>query len=100
MTGIIWAAGATALAVAVFLLWLGLRAQKRVNPVGNEALVGDTGMVRRTNGFRKRVVIEVRGEYWWSRLQGGGSVSPGEEVRITGLDTDDMVLIIEPAGRG
>lgn len=100
MTGILWAAGVTALAVAVFLVWLGLKAQKGVNPVGNEALVGDTGIVRKTSGFRKRIVIEVRGENWWSRLQGGGSVSPGQEVLITGLDPDDMVLTIEPAGRG
>ncbi len=100
MIGVLWGLGITAVAVAVFLAWLGLKAQKGVNPVGNETLVGDTGIVRKTRGFRNRVVIEVRGENWWSRLQGGGTVSPGQEVLITGLDPDDMVLTIEPAGRG
>ena len=95
-----WALGVTVLAVAVLLLWLGLRAQKNRTAIGNEAMVGETGVVKRAAGFRGRIVIEARGETWWSRLEGQGAVKPGDEVRITGFDPGDMILKIEPIGRG
>jgi len=96
----LWAIGVTVTVVAVFLVWLGLKAQNRVNPIGNEALIGETGVVRRTAGFRNRTVAEVRGENWWCRVDSGAKLSPGDEIRVTGIDQDDMMLVIEPTGRG
>jgi membrane protein implicated in regulation of membrane protease activity len=86
----LWAGFVTILLITVFLLWLGLKAQKRPNLTGNSTMIGETGVVKKTSGFRDRVVVEVRGEFWWSRM-----TSP-----VTGLDPNDLVLIIEPVERG
>lgn len=96
----LWAIGVTVIAIAVFLIWLGLRAQSKVNPIGNEALIGETGIVRRTAGFRSRTVVEVRGENWWCRVESRTQLAPGDEVRVTGIDQQDMMLVVEPTGRG
>jgi len=96
----LWAIGVTVIAVAAFLVWLGLSAQSKVNPVGNDALIGETGIVRKAAGFRSRTVAEVRGENWWCRVEGRAQLTPGDEVRITGVDQKDMILVIEPTGRG
>lgn len=94
-----WAGGITVLLIAVFLLWLGLRAQKRPNQTGDAGMVGETGIVRKTSGFRNRLVVEVRGEQWWSKMTVPGSVSAGSEIKVTGVDPDDLILIIEPLER-
>jgi membrane protein implicated in regulation of membrane protease activity len=95
----IWAGGVTVLIAAVFLLWLGLRAQKRPNQTGDSAMIGETGIVRKTAGFRNRLVVEVRGEQWWSKLTVPESVSAGSEIIVTGVDPDDLILIVEPLER-
>jgi membrane protein implicated in regulation of membrane protease activity len=94
-----WAAGITVLAVAVFLLVLGLKAQKRPNQTGDSTMVGETGIVRKTAGFRNRLVVEVRGEQWWSKMNGSADVSAGSEIKVTGVDPDDLILIVEPLER-
>lgn len=93
------AALVTLLAVAVFLLWLGLRAQKRPNLTGNAAMKGETGTVKKTAGFRKRVVVEVRGENWWSRSATGEKLEPGDEITVKDVDRNDLILIVEKTGR-
>lgn len=100
MTHVILAGGITVLIVTLFLLWLGLKAQKKINPIGNEAMIGETCIVRKTAGFRNRIVVEVRGENWWARLPEGKQATIGEEARVTGIDPTDMMLLIEPVGRG
>ena len=103
MTGLsvtaMWAAGVTVLAVAAFLLVLGLKAQKRPNQTGDSTMIGETGIVRKTSGFRNRLVVEVRGEQWWSKMIVPGGVSPGSEIKVTGVDPDDLILIVEPLER-
>jgi len=103
MTGLsvtaMWAAGITVFAVAVFLLVLGLKAQKRPNQTGDSTMIGETGIVRKTSGFRNRLVVEVRGEQWWSKMIVPGGVSPGSEIKVTGVDPDDLILIVEPLER-
>lgn len=94
-----WAGGITVLLIAIFLLWLGLKAQKRPNQTGDISMVGETGIVRKTAGFRGRLVVEVRGEQWWSKIIGPGSVSVGSEIKVTGVDPDDLILVIEPLER-
>ncbi len=96
---IMWAGGVTVLLIAIFLLWLGLKAQKRPKQTGDVSMVGETGIVRKTAGFRGRLVVEVRGEQWWSKITGPGTVSLGSEIKVTGVDPDDLILVIEPIER-
>jgi len=100
MTGVIWAGGITLFLVFIGLIWIGLSAQGRPNLTGDEAMIGETGVVRRAAGFRNRIVVEVRGELWWSREKGEARLKPGDEIRVTGIDQNDLILTVEPAGRG
>ncbi len=86
----IWTGGISVVLVGLFLLWLGLKAQKRP---------GQTGIVRRTAGFRNRVVVEVRGEYWWSKTEKPLTFSKGSEIVVVGVDKDDLILVVEPLKR-
>ena len=88
------------LRVIVALIWIGLRAQGRPNQTGDDAMVGETGVVRKVRGFRNRLVVEVRGELWWSRTGGKIDLKPGDEIVVTGVDQDDLILTVEPSGRG
>lgn len=78
--------------IALFLLWLSLRTIGRRPESGLEAMVGLTGIVRRNNVFRGRVLVEVRGELWWARCS--QRIEPGSEVRVSGVR--DMMLTVEP----
>jgi len=95
----LWAGGITFLLISIFLLWLGLKAQKRPNLTGDSSMVGETGIVRKTAGFRNRIVVEVRGEQWWSKMIISADVSVGSEIKVTEVDPDDLILIIEPVER-
>ncbi len=95
----IWTGGISVVLVGLFLLWLGLKAQKRPGQTGDESMIGETGIVRRTAGFRNRVVVEVRGEYWWSKTEKPLTFSKGSEIVVVGVDKDDLILVIEPLKR-
>ncbi|PIE52378.1 hypothetical protein CSA37_06200 [Candidatus Fermentibacteria bacterium] len=95
----LWAGGITFAVIAVFLLWLGLRAQKKPGLTGDEAMIGETGIVRKISGFRGRLVVEVRGELWWSSLSSETKPAIGSEVKVTAVDPRDLILIVEPIGR-
>lgn len=88
---------ATILVILVFLVIVGLKAQKRPRLTGYEGMAGETGIVKKYPGFRGRHVIEVRGELWWCRSE--TQLSPGQEVRVVAHDPDDPVLIVEPVNR-
>ncbi len=88
---------ATLLAIFVFLVIVGLSAQKRPRLTGYDGMTGETGVVKRHVGFRGRHVMEVRGELWWCRS--AAQLSPGQEVRVLTHDPDDPVLIVEPVNR-
>jgi membrane-bound serine protease (ClpP class) len=69
--------------------------QVRRAPVvtGDSELIGQVGIVRQTldpEGF-----VFVRGELWRAKTN-GEPVSPGEEVRVEGLD-DGLTLTVSPA---
>jgi membrane-bound serine protease (ClpP class) len=69
--------------------------QVRRAPVvtGDSELIGQVGIVRQTldpEGF-----VFVRGELWRAKTN-GEAVSPGEEVRVEGLD-DGLTLTVSPA---
>lgn len=88
---------ATFLVIFVFLVIVGLMAQKRPRLTGYDGMVGETGVVKRHVGFRGRHVMEVRGELWWCRSL--SQLSPGQEVRVVTHDPDDPVLVVEPVNR-
>lgn len=95
----VWAGGITVLLISIFLIWLGLKAQKRPNQTGDTTMIGETGIVRKISGFRNRLVVEVRGEQWWSKMIVSGHVAVGLEIEVTGVDPDDLILIVEPLER-
>jgi membrane protein implicated in regulation of membrane protease activity len=78
--------------VALVLLYIGLRAQRRPKVTGEEEMIGKSGIVRRTAGFRGRSTVEIRGEIWWCRSR--YRLARDMEVRVTGVD--DMILLVEP----
>ena len=96
---VIWAGSITVVLIGLFLLWLGLKAQKRPGQTGDSSMIGETGIVRRTAGFRNRLVVEVRGEYWWSKTKAPLSLSKGSEMLVIGVDKDDLILVVEPLKR-
>ena len=100
MTLVIWSGSITVVLIGLFLLWLGLKAQKRPGQTGDESMIGETGIVRRIAGFRNRVVVEVRGEYWWSKTEKPLILSKGSEIIVIGVDKDDLILLIKPLERG
>ena len=61
--------------------------------IEQEEMLGQSGVVRKTAGFRGRSTVEVRGEIWWCRSR--HRLEKGMEVRVTGVD--DMILLVEPA---
>jgi len=77
---------------AAFLVWLGVKAQRKPAMTGNEGMVGLTGFITSRRGFRDRQVVEVRGELWW--CTGKAEIPPGTEVRVTGID--DLTLEVAP----
>jgi membrane protein implicated in regulation of membrane protease activity len=78
--------------VALVLLYVGLRAQSRPKCTGEEEMIGTTGIVRRTAGFRGRSTVEIRGEIWWCRSR--YRLARDMEVTVTGIK--DMILEVEP----
>ncbi len=77
--------------VALILIYLGFKAQKRPKCTGEEEMIGQTGIVRKIVGFRGRSTVEIRGEIWWCRSH--TRLEKGMEVRVTGIT--DMVLDVE-----
>ncbi len=85
---------ACVLLILVFLLFLGLKAQKGPRMTGYDGMVGECGIIRKARGFRGRQVMEIRGELWWCRS--GSPLASGAEAKVVAYDPDDPVLIVEP----
>jgi membrane-bound serine protease (ClpP class) len=80
------AAAIDVLEVTFFARW----SKRRRSSVGAQTLVGRTGVVVRALSPRGQVRLD--GEIWEARAT--GSVAPGDEVVVTGLD--GLVLEVEP----
>lgn len=78
--------------IALYLLYLGLRAQKRRSETGPDTMIGQTGVVTEGRQFRSRYSVEIRGERWW--CVSDYELRPGMEVRVTGVS--GMILEVEP----
>lgn len=75
----------------VFIVGVGLKAQRRKAVTGIAALVGDTALA--TSDLDPSGTVRVQGEIW-SAVSLGGRISAGEKVRIK--EIKDLKLYVEP----
>ena len=86
-------AGAILVVLALIQLYLGLRAQRRPKVTGEEAMIGETGIITKTYGFRRRSIVEIRGELWWClQPKGDDRLEKGTTVEVVGIEEDSMIL--------
>lgn len=74
----------------VFLLGLGLRAQRRKPTTGQEGLVGEIGET--VDQLNPDGTIRVHGEYWKASSK-SGKIPKNTQVRI--VSVKDLTLIVE-----
>ncbi len=75
----------------VFLLGLGLRAQRRKPTTGQEGLVGEIGET--VDQLNPDGTVRVHGEYW-KATSNAGKIAKNTQVRI--ISVKDLNLIVEP----
>ena len=92
---VVIAGGAVLLLLGLFQLILGLRAQKAPKATGEKTMIGETGIVSRSSGFRQRTVIEIRGELWWCVHKDGKALEVGDTVEVVGIEKDSMILEVK-----
>jgi membrane protein implicated in regulation of membrane protease activity len=91
------AGGALVLLLGVIQLILGLKAQNAPDRTGEKAMIGETGFITRTHGFRDRNLVEIRGELWWCIPDAPGvQITRGDAVEVTGIEKDSMILRVRP----
>lgn len=89
-------AGAILVVLALIQLYLGLRAQRRPKVTGEKAMIGETGVITKTSGFRHRSIVEIRGELWWClQPKGDERLEKGMTVEIVGIEEDSMILEVK-----
>jgi membrane-bound serine protease (ClpP class) len=93
----IWVAiaigGTIALLVALAVTKI-VQSRRRRPVTGQEELVGQVGVVRRT--LDPAGLVFVHGELWQARTD-GETIQAGEPVLVAGMD-DGLVLLVRPAG--
>jgi membrane protein implicated in regulation of membrane protease activity len=88
--------GVVLLVLALVQLYLGLKVQKSPKVTGEKAMIGETGIIRESSGFRSRAIVETRGELWWCLPACGATpLEVGDTVKITGIAEDTMILEVE-----
>lgn len=96
--GLAIAGGALVALLGIIQLVIGLKAQKRPSPTGERAMIGETGLITRTHGFRGRLLAEIRGELWWCVPDSPGlQLAKGDAVLVTGVEKESMILRVRPA---
>ena len=92
---LIIAGGIVLLLLGIIQLYLGLKAQKSPKVTGESAMIGETGIVSRSSGFRQRAVIEIRGELWWCVPVNETELPEGSTVEVVGIEKDSMILDVK-----
>jgi membrane-bound serine protease (ClpP class) len=87
---LIYGVAISAATVALAIVFLAARAQRRPASAGVEAMIGTTAEV--IGEFTKRGVVRYGGELW--NAQAEGPLCAGQRVRIVGID--GLVLSVEP----
>ncbi len=67
----------------IFLIVNVLRTQRRRQPTGVEAMLGETAKAR--TALNPRGMVFTHGELWQA-VSESGAIEPGEEVRVTGIE--------------
>jgi len=89
--------GALLFLLAVVQLVLGLKAQNSPDRTGETAMIGETGVITKTSGFRNRMLAEIRGELWWCKPDSAGvTLAKGDTVQVTGIEEDSLILKVKP----
>ena len=89
-------AGGILVVLALIQLYLGLRAQRRPKVTGEKAMIGETGIITKTSGFRRRSIVEIRGELWWCLpMKGADRLEKGATVEVAGIEEDSMILEVK-----
>lgn len=82
--------------IVLIQVYLGLKAQKRPKVTGEKVMIGETGIIRKAKGFRRRAVLEIRGELWWCiPTEPDLELEKGMTVKITGFEDDSMILKVQ-----
>jgi membrane-bound serine protease (ClpP class) len=68
-----------------------IQVRRRPAEVGVHELVGAEGEVRREG------LVFVEGALWQARPADGAPLTPGERVRVEGVDKEELVLTVRPA---
>ncbi len=88
--------GVVLLILGLIQLYLGLKAQKSPNVVGDRAMIGETGVITRAAGFRDRSIVEIRGELWWCLpVSRDTEITQGATVKVVGFTEDSMILEVD-----
>ncbi len=87
---------AVLLILGLIQLYLGLKAQKSPKVTGEQAMIGETGIIRKASSFMDRSIVEVRGELWWCLPADRSTVlEDGNAVKIVGIEQDSMILEVD-----
>ena len=73
----------------VFALTKAVQVRRSPVAAGPETMVGEVGEARRDD------MVFVHGELWRARPRSGGTLRPGQRVRVAGIDPE-LVLEVEP----
>ena len=88
--------GVVLIILALIQLYLGLKAQKSPKVTGEKTMIGETGIIRNSSGFRNRSIVEVRGELWWCLpAEGSAALEEGVTVKIVGIAEDSMIFEVD-----
>jgi membrane-bound serine protease (ClpP class) len=91
--GVIIPAVVVTAAFFLFMVGMGIRAQRVKNVTGADSMVGETGEAIET--FENSGSVLVHGEIWRAESVGGKKIEKGQKIRVTGIE--GFKLFVEQA---
>ena len=91
--GVIIPAVIVTAAFFLFMVGMGIRAQRTKNVTGSDSMVGETGEAMEE--FENAGSVLVHGEIWRAESVGGKKIEKGQKVRVTGIE--GFKLFVEQA---
>jgi membrane-bound serine protease (ClpP class) len=93
--GLSWSVIITAVVVTslffLFIVGLGLKAQRAKPATGLEGMIGETGEA--VDELNPNGMVRVHGELWNAQSQ-GEAIKPGQKIKVTGIR--NLTLFVEP----
>jgi membrane-bound serine protease (ClpP class) len=77
-------------AIWAFALTKAVQVRRSPVSVGPQTMIGEVGEARRDD------LVFVHGELWRARPTGAEPLRPGQRVRVAGVGSDELVLVVEP----